>query len=170
MVEVNQDIRGALQGIDDLTKGRTRLFSEGAIRLLLGTAAHESGGLKWRVQRGGGPARGIFQMEKAYDDLWNNYLAKRAELANAIALAFTPAGGALSFDQITHDDAYAAVMARLRYAAGNSAPLPDADDLTAQAEYWRKYYNRGGAADVEGYRRNYRAYVAPILEVGPPVA
>jgi len=49
--------------------------------LRLGTAIVESG-LAKRTQDGGGPARGLFQMEMArHDDIWRNDLAYRPALA-----------------------------------------------------------------------------------------
>lgn len=150
--QLTQTIRGALDAVDGLTGGKFRLSSEAAVELLVGTALKESGGLRWRIQLGGGPARGLFQMEKAtYDDIWKNYLAFRAPLRDAVVAAFTPAGEALSFDQITDDDGYAAVMARLKYLRV-PARLPAAGDLAGQAEYWKKYYNTTlGKGTVAGY-------------------
>jgi hypothetical protein len=138
---LTKTIRDTLQGIDELTALKYKLFSDAAVELLVGTALKESGGLRWRTQLSGGPARGLFQMERAtYDDIWTNYLAYRAPLSDAIKQAFTPAGGKLEFDQITDDDAYAALMARLKYVRV-PAVLPLAGDLHGQAEYWKTYYN-----------------------------
>lgn len=134
-------IRDSLAAIDELTQNTFRLASPAAVELLLGTALKESGGLRWRRQLDGGPARGLFQMEQAtHDDIWRTYLAYRPALADAIRSAFTPAGGTLEFEQVTDDDAYAAVMARLKYYRV-SAPLPPAGDVQAQALYWKTHYN-----------------------------
>lgn len=156
---LTKTIRGTLQAIDDATGRKYKLFSEAAVELLLGTALKESGGLRWRVQLSGGPARGLFQMERAtYDDIWTNYLAFRPPLSDAIKLACTPAGGALSFDQITQDDAYAALMARLKYLRVPAA-LPPAGDLQAQAQYWKTYYNTNlGKGTAAGYVTTWKTY------------
>src|SRR5260221_162978 len=54
------------------------------VELLLGTALQESG-LTYRVQLGGGPARGLFQMEpNTHDDIWDNFLKYRVPLATAV--------------------------------------------------------------------------------------
>ena len=52
------------------------LWSEAAEILLLGTALTESG-LRYLKQRGGGPALGLFQIEKVtHEDIWTSYLMK----------------------------------------------------------------------------------------------
>ena len=149
---LRRTIHDALQAVDELTAAKYRLHSAAAVQLLVGTALKESGGLRWRTQLNGGPARGLFQMEPAtYRDIWENYLSYREPLAAAIRQAFTPAGGELGFELITDDDAFAAVMARLKYHRV-PAPLPPADDLAAQAEYWKTHYNtRLGKGTVAGY-------------------
>ena len=165
MQVLKSDITDILKTVDEMS-GKSHLFSNAAVELLLGTAAHESGGLQWREQLGGGPARGIFQMEKdTYDDIWNRYLERRPEVAGAVKTLFTPAGGELGFDMIRDNDEYAAVMARLRYAMDNDTPLPAAGDLEAQAAYWKRYYNRGDG-DVEQYIGNFNRYVEPVLRSG----
>ena len=71
------------------------LWSEAAERLLLGTAIAESQ-LTWLRQHGGGPARGVYQIEPAtHDDIWANYLAYRDGLANRVARLRMRAGMAL---------------------------------------------------------------------------
>jgi hypothetical protein len=157
--ELRATIRSALAALDELTENKFRLHSEAAVELLVGTALKESGGLRWRRQLHDGPARGLFQMEQAtYDDIWVNYLAFRPMLGNAIRSAFTPAGAALEFEQITNDDAYAAAMARLKYYRV-PAPLPPAGNVTAQAEYWKTHYNtRLGKGTVAGYVETWTTY------------
>lgn len=157
---LTETIRSTLESIDELTGAKYKLFSEAAVELLVGTALKESGGLRWRVQLSGGPARGLFQMERAtYDDIWNNYLAFRLPLSEAIRQAFTPAGETLEFDQITDDDAYAALMARLKYLRV-PAPLPLANDLLDQANYWKTYYNtKLGKGTAAEYVSSWKTYV-----------
>ena len=154
-------IQTALTAIDELTAKAFRLHSVAAVELLVGTALKESGGLRWRRQLNQGPARGLFQMEGAtYEDIWRNYLAFRPVLADAIRSAFTPAGGELTFEQITDDDAYAAVMARLKYLRV-PAPLPPAGDVSAQAKYWKDHYNtKLGKGTVASYVETWTRYTA----------
>jgi len=158
---LRETIQSALTAIDELTAKAFRLYSVAAVELLVGTALKESGGLRWRRQRNHGPARGLFQMEGAtYEDIWRNYLAFRPVLADAIRSAFTPAGGALAFEQITDDDAYAAVMARLKYLRV-PAPLPPAGDVAAQAKYWKDHYNtKLGKGTVASYVETWSRYTA----------
>lgn len=157
--QLTDTIRESLEAIDDLTDRKYKLLSEAAVELLVGTALKESGGLKWRTQLNGGPARGLFQMEQAtYDDIWSNYLTFRPPLGAAIQSAFSPAGGTLNFEQITHNDGYAAVMARLKYYRV-PAPLPAAGDVTAQGEYWKTYYNTHlGKGTVASYVSTWKTY------------
>lgn len=159
--QLQETIAAALTAIDELTANQFRLHSPAAVELLVGTALKESGGLRWRRQLNHGPARGLFQMEGAtYDDIWRNYLAFRPALADAIRSAFTPAGGELTFDQIVDDDAYAAVMARLKYYRV-PAPLPPAGDVQAQARYWKEHYNtKLGKGTVASYVETWTTYTA----------
>jgi hypothetical protein len=159
--QLRETIEVALKAIDELTANAFRLYSVAAVELLVGTALKESGGLRWRRQLNQGPARGLFQMEGAtYADIWRNYLAFRPALAEAIRSAFTPAGGELTFDQITDDDAYAAVMARLHYLRV-PAPLPPAGDVQAQAMYWKQHYNtKLGKGTVASYVETWTKYTA----------
>ncbi len=159
--QLRDTIQVALTAIDELTANTFRLHSVAAVELLVGTALKESGGLRWRRQLNHGPARGLFQMEGAtYDDIWRNYLAFRPVLAEAIRSAFTPAGGELTFEQITDDDAYAAVMARLKYLRV-PAPLPPAGDVQAQAKYWKDHYNtKLGKGTVASYVETWTTYTA----------
>jgi hypothetical protein len=121
-------IRPALQAI-----GRWSLAAE---ELVLGTAIVESG-LVNRVQLGGGPARGLFQMEPAtHDDIWSNYLKYRPTLAQSVRALSTGA----SASELMTNDRYAAAMARVQYLRAPT-PLPQAGDLSGQAAYWKDYYN-----------------------------
>ena len=126
------------------------LWSTEAEELLLGTALKESG-LIHRVQLGGGPARGLFQMEPAtHDDIWDNYLRYHKALATlAKSLKSRPtAAGAY---ELRNNDRYAAAMARIHYKRA-PAPLPAAGDVQAMAAYWKRYYNTiHGAGTVAQY-------------------
>ena len=115
--------------------------------LLLGTALQESG-LTHRVQMGGGPALGLFQMEpRTHDDIWNNFLKYRPGLATAVRSFLS---GDLQAATLQNDDRYAAAMARVHYyrmgeIVGES-PIPAAGDIPGMAAYWKTYYNTGGGA------------------------
>ena len=122
-------------------------WSAAAEQLLLGTAMAESA-LTARVQMGGGPARGLFQMEPAtHDDIWKNYLAYRQGLA-AVVRSFLPSGERADAEMLTEHDTYACAMARAHYLRV-SERLPDARDVDGLARYWKQHYNTaGGGGDL----------------------
>lgn len=139
-------IEDALKTMDASTGGKYKFHSPEAVQLLLGTALHESGGFKYREQTGGGPAKGLMQMEPfTHDDTWKNWIANRPDIEQAMRRMFTPAGEKLNKDRLSKDDAYAIAMARIKYyrRKGYTAekPLPDVDDIEGQAKYWAKEYN-----------------------------
>jgi hypothetical protein len=122
----------------------------GASELLLGTALVESG-LVHRRQLGGGPARGLFQMEpRTHDDIWDNFLRYRVELAARVQQLLNSE----SDDRhraLENNDRYAAAMARVHYLRMPAA-LPSPGDRRGQAEYWKRHYNTAlGAGSVEKY-------------------
>ncbi len=127
---------------------RLALKGAAAEALLLGTALTESG-LSALVQRRGGPALGLYQIEpRTHADLWRNYLAFRPALAaRVIGLS---AGGLPSSRQLVWNMGYATAMARLVYRR-RPEPLPAADDLEGLAAYWKAHFNsragRGRRAD-----------------------
>ena len=114
--------------------------SEAAQELLLGTALQESLFLQYRRQIGGGPAVSYFQMEPAtHNDIWDNYLKYRQELA-AMAISFLSSESADKISELENNDEYATAMARIHYMRVPAA-LPKAGDVSAQANYWKQYYN-----------------------------
>lgn len=127
---------------------RLGMASQAAMELMLGNCAVESNMGQYRKQLGGGPARGIFQMEPStYYWLLNIYAPRFPWLWHHC-------------DALIYDDILAAAMCRLRYRIVE-APLPPAGDLWAQAKYWKKWYNtEKGAGTVQKYIQKYREYVA----------
>ncbi len=128
-----------------------------AEQLVLGTAIAESG-LRNLRQVGGGPGRGLWQIEPfTARDVLRRYLSRRGDLRQKLKLAVYPLGGiawstswtdAELSHSLTVNLALGAVIARLIYLWPPD-PLPD--DLEGQAAYWVKHYNKGGAATVEHY-------------------
>lgn len=119
-----------------------------ATELLLGTALQESG-LVHRVQLGGGPARGLFQMEpNTHDDIWANFLKFRPPLAEKVGTFL--GGNAPNSQLLTNNDAYAAAMARIHYYRMGQivgrTPIPGQGDIPGMAAYWKAYYNTGQGA------------------------
>lgn len=123
------------------------LGTEAAINLITGVGLAESAYRTLR-QYGGGPALGYWQMEPAtHDDCWKNFLAYRPMLEH---LVIKIAGTANPTAQLlTTNDAYAAVMARVRFFRSRS-PIPPSNDPAALCWYWKAVYNTGlGAGDVD---------------------
>lgn len=137
-------IRSTLQMTKDL-------WSPEAEELLLGTAAHESH-LGTYLRQIKGPARGAFGMEPANErDIWNNYLTFRPDRVDELGFicgVVMPSDSALEADL-----RYQILMARLHYRRIKQ-PLPHIDDLSGQAEYWDRHYNRN---PHKGWPRQYIA-------------
>lgn len=115
-----------------------RLWSPAAERLMLGTAAVESG-LEYLRQIGGGPALGLYQVEpNTRHDIHANFLPYRAALREKV--------GELMFDgmdlnrQLVVNLAYSTAIARIVYFRKPQA-LPDEDDTAGLAAYWKKHFN-----------------------------
>ncbi len=135
------------------------LHSAEAEELLVATALHESAGLRWLAQRGGGPAKGVFQIEPAtHDDIWESFLRFRPRLAANVAALAAPRPS--RHDQLATNLAYGCAMARVHYLRVPE-PLPAADDLHGLAAYWKAHYNTArGAGTVAAFIRDYRRYAA----------
>lgn len=136
------------------------LWSPAAEALLLGTAAQESRG-RWLVQLGGGPARGIFQMEPAtHSDIYENFLRYRPALAGAVRRLLAPSPA--DERQLVTNLAYAAAMCRIHYLRQRPA-LPEAGDIAGLARYWKRHYNTVEGAGTEAeFLENWRQLVAPV--------
>ena len=143
-------IRPTLQRLD--------LWSDAAEELVLGTAIQESG-LQFLQQLGGGPARGLWQMERAtHDDLWTNFLHYHTKLGlNVLGPYVKPDHSRLAWDL-----AYACAMCRIAYLRCPDA-LPPAGDIAGQAACWKKNYNTPlGAGTVEQYTANWHRAMGQV--------
>jgi len=134
------------------------LNTPAAVNLIMGTIAHESHMGKFRKQIKG-PARGIIQMEPATEkDIWENYLRYKLGLSLAITLR----AGVKGPDpvQMQHNDPYAIIMCRVHYLRV-PAKLPDADNIQALAEYWKKHYNTSlGKGTVLKFMNDYKRFLS----------
>ena len=168
-------VRQTLQFMDELYEEtedrRPGFWSQSAENLLVGTAIQESG-LRNLMQRGGGPAIGLFQMEPTtFKDIWN-YLYRKGSSDEAFTdtcMYFqqhhTNVNEADEQDflekpwmEMAWNLRFATVMARVHYWRVSS-PLPDADDVEGLARYWKLYYNTPlGHGTVEQFVENYRTY------------
>jgi len=115
------------------------LHSAAAVNLLLGTALHESGVLRYHHQDGG-PAMGLFQMEpNTLQDLFDNYLSfhdgRLAQLER-----YSEKGLSVDNAHNLYNARYATAACRLQYYR-QPAALPSADDMEGLAAYYKKYWN-----------------------------
>ncbi len=142
-------IRPALELLD--------MGSPAAEALLLGTAAQESALGRYLHQLGSGPALGVFQMEPAtYRDIWRNYIRFRPQISGRLA-AYWPMEP--EPEQMIIDLRLAAVMCRLHYRRVPE-PLPEANDVSALAAYWKRYYNTVAGMGTESqFKRSWRKLV-----------
>ena len=133
------------------TLKRLDLWTDAAEELVLGIAIQESG-LHYLTQLGGGPARGLWQMEKiTHDDIWENFLHSRIKLGLRILGPYVKP----DHSRLVWDLAYACAMCRA-HLLRCPGELPKAGDLNGQARYWKKFYNTPlGAGTVEEYITNW---------------
>lgn len=131
------------------------LHSVAAENLVMGTAAVESG-LEYVRQLHNGPALSLFQIEpRTHDDIWENYLAYRRELAETL-LAAIAAGERPPADRLIWDLRYSAIMCRIHYKRVPEL-LPDADDIWGMARYYKTFYNTvAGKAKEHDFVDSYR--------------
>lgn len=129
--------------------------------LLLGTAVHESGGLRWIKQLGGGDARSFYQIEEdTHEWMWDEYLARRTDLGDILkSLApknFTDSNELLN--DALYDMRYSTAVARIRYIPIRER-IPDT--VGGQAMYWKKWWNThvGKGTETE-YMANWYRYVS----------
>jgi hypothetical protein len=146
------------------TLQRLNLWTAASEAILMGTAAHESGGFRFVDQITSteakdntlGPAYGIFGIEPpTHDDLFSNFLRFHADLrARAIELrAMVPD----PHTQLVTNLAYATAIARLIFYRAKP-PLPQPDDIPGMADYWLAHYNKSRMPEkralwIEHYRR-----------------
>lgn len=137
------------------------LWSIEAESLLCSTVAQESLGGRFVKQTGlANGALGIFQMEIAtHDNLWRTKLSQpqRLPLVKSMLELFGFKRKPDATDMIWHLG-YAAFMARFHYLVV-SYPLPAYDDLTAQWQYYKRWWNTelGAATEVQ-FMKNVKKY------------
>ena len=138
------------------TLKRLGLWSTAAEELVLGTGIQESG-LQYLQQLGGGPASGIWQMERAtHDDIWTNFLHYRTKLGlNVLGPYAKP-----DHTRLVWDLAYACALCRVHYLRSPSV-LPSAGDIVGQAAFWKRWYNTPlGKGTEEQYIANWHRAMA----------
>jgi len=128
---------------------------EREIELLMLTAAVESNLGQYIEQKGGGPARGIFQMEKnTEDDIWKNYLKYKEHLALSITEYMC------NFDsEMKWNLAYQILMCRIHYLRIKEV-IPTANDVVGLAKYYKRFYNTYlGKSSVDRAVEKYKRHV-----------
>ena len=137
------------------------MWSPAAEKLLIMTAAHESGGFQHRVQVGG-PALSYFQIEPpTFDDVWDRYLGGRPN-RKAKVEQFLPAD-VEPLTALKDDDNFACAIARMKYASVPAA-LPDVDDEMGLAAYAKEYWNTPlGKATPEKYFEDFKRWGPSII-------
>jgi hypothetical protein len=124
------------------------LHSDHAVELLAMIAAHESLGGKHRRQIGGGPALGIFQIERVtHNSIWDNSDTIKSRAARY--------GIKEEVSRLETDDRYSIFVAR-HYLLMDVNPLPKTPE--AMAAYCKSYWNRTGKATPQKYLNDYRAW------------
>lgn len=131
--------------LEILAEENSAFKSDVAAHLLVGTAWHESLGLKYTRQIGG-PALGAYQIEPAtHDDVYQNFLAFRPKLLNLVtSLAAEAPEREL---QLITNLSYSTAIARLVYWRAPD-PMPKRRNELSQyiedlAIYWKRHYNTG---------------------------
>lgn len=137
------------------------LNSLAAQNLLLGTAAVESEMGTYLVQRGGGPALGIWQCEPAtHNDLWQRWVPSHGELGKKLEDYLIP--GLPRDRQLVGNLYYGAAIARLIYYR-HPMPLPDADDVHGLAHMWKVVWNTSaGKGTPEKFVKAFTRCVGPM--------
>lgn len=139
---------------------KLQLYSKNAEELLVFTCATESlgGTLIHQIK---GPALGIFQMEpNTYTDVWVNFIRNRNQLATLMAMHFG-CNKIPDVSRMIYDLHFAAAMARIFYARIMDA-LPDASNVDAIWDYYKKYYNtEAGKAKKEDAIKKYQNFIRP---------
>lgn len=155
--KINQ-LKNLINRITHLTDRKLGIKEMTNLRiLLLRTIYHESDGLTARVQRGGGPARGISQVEPSTARDIVRYVSKKSNLQIIMGHIFDMKWDKIAKlsskelgEELVQSDAIAILMARIKYKMYGE-PIPDADDEEAQAIYWKKYYNPRGKGKEEEF-------------------
>lgn len=137
---------------------KLQAYSTDAEELLVFTCAAESQGGRYLTQIKG-PAAGIYQMEpNTYTDIWINYIRSRNRLAMQMSIHFN-CSRIPDVERLIWDLNFATAMARIHYLRVSEA-LPDAKNVSAMWDYYKKYYNtKSGKAKKDDAISNYKAFI-----------
>lgn len=122
-------------------------WSQSAENLLLGTAMIESK-LSYFEQLGGGPAKGLYQCEKATYVSVTDYI-KRDAARTKVILAISQLSDFPPIDTLIYNLRYATLICRMHYYRFPQ-PLPEATDYVEMAHAHKILYNTaGGKTEIE---------------------
>lgn len=132
------------------------LHTPAAEQLLLATAIQESHLIHRRQV--GGPALSYFQIEpRTHDDVWDNFLKYRTQLAGKVK-QFLTSPAANKIKELENNDKYATAIARIIYLRV-PAPIPPLNDIPKMAAYWKRYYNTAlGKGKESDFINNWKKY------------
>lgn len=124
------------------------LNNQSAVNLLLGTCAVESNFGKYLRQLNGGPALGIFQIEETtFNDLVDRFAEKFTDLKS------------IKFAELEWNLKASILVCRIKYYSIPKG-LPNENDVTELARYWKKYYNtEKGSGKIEDFISKYHEFV-----------
>ena len=114
-------------------------WSQEIENLIVGTAMVESN-IQMLVQMGGGPARGLFQIEKrSFEDVVG-YIKRDSQKIKAICGACGFSVLPEDVDHVIWNLRFAVLITRMFYYRIPEA-LPNSDDYKEMSNYHKKYYN-----------------------------
>lgn len=129
----------------EMDKVRPGMYHPNFTELCIMLAAHESLMGEYRVQIGGGPARGLLQIEElTYASVWQH--------SDTIAETAMRMGMQCDFSQVEQGDRHSIYICRHRIAM-DSEPLPR--NAFEMAEYAKRIWNGPGEATAEEYYNDY---------------
>lgn len=129
------------------------------VNLLLGTMAQESAMGQYETQVGGGPARGIFQMENAtFKDINANMLSYHTAL-NTSVQSYAPSSPVGTADDLVNNHEYACAYAACSFIRHHvPAVTVDPEDINTMYKLYKQFYNGPGAATETEFTNNWNTY------------
>lgn len=148
-------IRSVLKALA-VGSGIEHMHMDGAVELLMLTAAQESHCGMW-IEQVQGPALGIFQMEpRTLMDIFDNFLKYKPALHATVKGFIAPN---MPYDMNMRGNIlFQIAMVRVHYFRAG-CKIPRVDDVQGLAECYKKHYNTvQGKATVEEAIKNYKMY------------
>ena len=124
---------------------RLGMWSADAESLMMATAVHESEGLRYVRQRGGGPAMGFFQVEPmTARDVIGRYFRDKVNLRRRFenAVMWREEWHDRIAERLLNDMAFNCAVARMVYWQTPEV-LPPGNDVLGMAKYWKAHYQKG---------------------------